>query len=152
MNDCSDFLDKSISDLQACYHEFKRARERYQEVTAPLLTDYSLIPYLLEIFRSITGKQDVDVENREKFVFIASYLYAPENIIEPIGKPLPRGLIKEMCKVFNLKARSVLSRAKANVYLRYNLYYRKEIDTIISLMVQRMQVDGLIPTEQNGNI
>ncbi len=127
--------------VEDCKERLLEAKRKYKDAAEPLLTDYSLIPYLHHVFCDITGVDKLKGEKREIFVFIIIYLYAPGYFDKT---PLPNGLRLSMGNVLNLNAKSVISRIKESSAHHYEHYFHDEADLIFSVMVGRLLDDGYL--------
>lgn len=142
-----DLVD-SLQPIRECRKKLHDAEQRlydaklmFDAVSEPLLKDYSLIPYLYRLFCDIVGVSMVKGEEREMFVFIVLYLYAPGKMDET---QLPDGLRLSLANVLHLNARSVISRIKGSSVLHYEIYFHDEVDDIFSVMVNRLLDDGYL--------
>lgn len=117
------------------------AKQLFDEVSEPLLFDYSLVPYLHEVFCEIVGEIKLYGELRDIFVFIVLYLYAPDKLC---GGSVPSGLRKEVGSILGLHAFSVVSRIKEYALFRYETFFHDEADRIFYLMIHRMQEDEIL--------
>lgn len=117
------------------------AKQLFDEVSEPLLFDYSLVPYLHEVFCEIVGENKLYGELRDIFVFIVLYLYAPDKLC---GGSVPSGLRKEVGSILGLHAFSVVSRIKEYALFRYETFFHDEADRIFYLMIHRMQEDEIL--------
>ena len=72
----------SIVELKSIREQKSRLSEREQELSSPILTDFTLIPEIYEWFREILFETDCppnpeSVTQRKKFLFIVLFLFAP---------------------------------------------------------------------------
>ncbi len=127
--------------MEDCRKKLFDAERIYDDVSEPILHDYSLIPYLYRVFYDITGEERLKGEIREIFVFLVVFLYAPgclDNI------KLPPHLRMAIANVLDIRAASVLSRIKESIVFRYELYFHDKADDIFALMVNRLREDGYL--------
>ena len=92
----------SIVELKSIREQKSRLSEREQELSSPILTDFSLIPEIYEWFREILSGADCppnpeSVTQRKKFLFIVLFLFAPSVLA---GGRLPNGIRAEISGVF----------------------------------------------------
>ena len=78
----------SIVELKSIREQKSRLSEREQELSSPILTDFSLIPEIYEWFREILSGADCppnpeSVTQRKKFLFIVLFLFA--QVCLPVG-------------------------------------------------------------------
>lgn len=127
--------------VEDCKERLLEAKRKYKDAAEPLLTDYSLIPYLHHVFCDIAGVDELKGEKREIFVFIIIYLYAPGNIEEPY---LPNRLRISLANVLNVRSRSVISRIRGFCAHHYDYYFHDEAEDIFALMVNRLLEEGYL--------
>lgn len=132
----------SIAELKAIREQKSRLTEREQELSAPMLTDLSLIPQVYGWFKEIQAERDCaprpeSVIQRKKFLFIILFLFAPSVLA---GGRLPNGIRTELAKVFPHLAPSSISHNIEGVIFLYQNYkdFRHDIDHVYSIIMNRI--------------
>lgn len=138
----------SIVELKSIREQKSRLSEREQELSSPILTDFTLIPEIYEWFREILSDADCplnpeSVTQRKKFLFIVLFLFAPSVLAD--GR-LPNGIRAELSKVFPEISPCVISNNIADVPFIYQNYkdFRQDIDYLYTEIVKRLRIKGLI--------
>lgn len=138
----------SIVELKAIREQKSRLSEREQELSAPMLTDFALIPGIYSWFKEILSQSDCppnfeSVTQRKKFLFIVLFLFAPSVLA---GGRLPNGIRAEIAGVFPDVSPCVISNNIADVSFIYQQYkdFRQDIEFIYNQVLERMKVKGLI--------
>ena len=77
----------SIVELKSIREQKSRLSEREQELSSPILTDFSLIPEIYDWFKDLLAGMDCppnpeSVTQRKKFLFIVLFLFAPSVLAE----------------------------------------------------------------------
>ena len=131
----------SIVELKSIREQKSRLSEREQELSSPILTDFSLIPEIYEWFREILSGADCppnpeSVTQRKKFLFIVLFLF---------GR-LPNGIRAEISGVFPDVSPCVISNNIADVSFIYQQYkdFRQDIEYLYCQIVERLKSKGLI--------
>ena len=126
--------------------ELKAITEREQELSAPMLTDFALIPEIYSWFKEILSQSDCppnfeSVTQRKKFLFIVLFLFAPSVLA---GGRLPNGIRAEIAGVFPDVSPCVISNNIADVSFFYQQYkdFRQDIECIYSQVLERLRVKG----------
>lgn len=138
----------SIAELKAIREQKSRLTERERELSAPVLTDLSLIPEVYGWFREIQTERDCppnpeSVTQRKKFLFIVLFLFSPSVLA---GGRLPNGIRTELAKVFPRLHPCVISNNISDVVFLYQNYkdFRQDIDSLYNQILERLKVKGLI--------
>lgn len=138
----------SIVELKAIREQKSRLSEREQELSAPMLTDFALIPEIYSWFKEILSQLDCppnfeSVTQRKKFLFIVLFLFAPSVLA---GGRLPNGIRAEIAVVFPDVSPCVISNNIADVSFIYQQYkdFRQDIEYLYSQIIERLKVKGLI--------
>ena len=138
----------SIVELKAIREQKSRLSEREQELSAPMLTDFALIPEIYSWFKEILSQLDCppnfeSVTQRKKFLFIVLFLFAPSVLA---GGRLPNGIRAEIAGVFPDVSPCVISNNIADVSFIYQQYkdFRQDIEYLYSQIIERLKVKGLI--------
>lgn len=138
----------SIMELKSIREQKSRLSEREQELSLPILTDFSLIPEIYGWFRDILSGMDCppnteSVTQRKKFLFIVLFLFAPSVLA---GGRLPNGIHAEISGVFSDVSPCVISNNIADVSFIYQQYkdFRQDIEYLYTEIVKRLRVKGLI--------
>lgn len=138
----------SIMELKAIREQKSRLSEREQELSLPILDDYSLIPEIYAWFKEILAERTCpsnpeSVIQRKKFLFIVLFLFAPSVLA---GGRLPNGIREEISHVFPGVSPCVISNNITDVPFIFHQYkdFRKEIEYLYTEIVKRLRVKGLI--------
>ena len=138
----------SIVELKSIREQKSRLSERENELSSPILTDFSLIPELYSWFKELLAgmacpPNPESVTQRKKFLFIVLFLFAPSVLA---GGRLPNGIRAEIAGVFPYVSPCVISNNIADVSFIYQQYkdFRQDIDYIYTEIVKRLRVKGLI--------
>ena len=117
-------------------------------MSAPTLTDKSLIPVIYEMFREILSEQDFapmpeSPHQRKKFVFVILFLYSPKTLA---GYPSPKGLRDAIAKAIGLHDVTFISNNIETVaFLSQNdKYFKKDIEYLYTEIINRLKFKGLI--------
>ena len=126
----------SIVELKSIREQKSRLSERENELSSPILTDFSLIPELYTWFKELLAgmacpPNPESVTQRKKFLFIVLFLFAPSVLA---GGRLPNGI------------RCVISNNIADVSFIYQQYkdFRQDIEYLYNQILERLKVKGLI--------
>lgn len=137
----------SIAELKAIREQKSRLTERERELSAPVLTDLSLIPEVYRWFREIQTERDCppnpeSVTQRKKFLFIVLFLFSPSVLA---GGRLPNGIRTELAKVFPGLHPCVISNNISDVVFLYQNYkdFRQDIDSLYTEIVKRLRTNEL---------
>ena len=138
----------SIVELKAIREQKSRLSEREQELSAPMLTDFALIPEIYSWFKEILSQSDCppnfeSVTQRKKFLVIVLFLFAPSVLA---GGRLPNGIRAEIAGVFPDVSPCVISNNIADVSFIYQQYkdFRQDIEFIYNLVFERLKIKGVI--------
>lgn len=138
----------SIVELKAIREQKSRLSEREQELSAPMLTDFALIPEIYSWFKEILSQSDCppnfeSVTQRKKFLFIVLFLFAPSVLA---GGRLPNGIRAEIASVFPDVSPCVISNNIAYVSFIYRQYkdFRQDIEFIYNQVLERLKIKGVI--------
>lgn len=138
----------SIVELKAIREQKSRLSEREQELSAPMLTDFTLIPEIYSWFKEILSQSDCppnfeSVTQRKKYLFIVLFLFTPSVLA---GGRLPNGIRSEIASVFPDVSPCVISNNIADVSFIYQQYkdFRQDIEFIYNQILERLKVKGVI--------
>ena len=138
----------SIVELKSIREQKSRLSEREQELSSPILTDFTLIPEIYEWFREILSDADCppnpeSVTQRKKFIFIILYLFSPSSLA---GGKMTAGLREEMSRVLGVQSKSTISDNCADVVFLYQNYgdFSGDIEYLYTEIVNRLRIKGLI--------
>lgn len=138
----------SIVELKAIREQKSRLSEREQELSAPMLTDFALIPEIYSWFKEILSQSDCppnfeSVTQRKKFLFIVLFLFVPSVLA---GGRLPNGIRAEIAGVFPDVSPCVISNNIADVSFIYQQYkyFRQDIEFIYNQVLERLKIKGVI--------
>lgn len=140
----------AISELKSIREQKSRLSEREQELSEPVLHDYSIIGMIYQLFKEILLAMPLppcvdSPTQRKKFIFIILFLYSPSTLA---GRKMKVGLRDKIAEVTGCKG-SLISHNCEDVTFFYQQYksYRQDIDYLYTEIVNRLKVKGLI----NGN-
>lgn len=138
----------SIMELKAIREQKSRLSEREQELSSPILADYSLIPEIYVWFKEILAERPCppnpeNVTQRKKFLFIVLFLFAPSVLA---GGRIPNGIRAEISHVFPDVSPCVISNNIADVSFIYQNYkdFRQDIEFIYNQVLERLKITGVI--------
>lgn len=138
----------SIVELKAIREQKSRLSEREQELSAPMLTDFALIPEIYSWFKEILSQSDCppnfeSVTQRKKFLFIVLFLFVPSVLA---GGRIPNGIRAEIAGVFPDVSPCVISNNIADVSFIYRQYkdFRQDIEFIYNQVLERLKIKGVI--------
>lgn len=129
-------IQESLDEIRNAYEAYKDAKIAKRRICAPMLTDYDTLPNLWQLFCDTIGKQDGGgTIDKQKFIFIVQYLYAPTNLF---GEKMPRLLRHELTKITGIKSGSVITRYCRNSLFYYKNYakFKNDVDRIFSEIVK----------------
>ena len=130
-------IQKTLGTIKAVHDEFENAKVKQKYVSTPILSDYSKLSVLWAHFCLEIGKEDGGSSiDRQKFIFIAQYLYAPLTLL---GERMPKRFRHNLTKVMGIKSGSVISRYSRNSLFFYKNYvkFRADVDRIFrNIMVK----------------
>lgn len=97
--------------------------------SSPILSDFSLIDGIYDIFKSHTTIARSVVMTRKEFIFIVVYLYSPSVLA---GGKMGNGLREKIGDVLGIYGKSVISDNVSGLMVTYNIYkyFRDDIDAI----------------------
>ena len=135
----------SIVELKSIREQKSRLSEREQELSSPILTDFTLIPEIYDWFKDLLAGMDCpeSVTQRKKFLFIVLFLFAPSVLA---GGRLPNGIRAEISGVFPDVSPCVISNNIADVSFIYQQYkdFRQDIEYLYNQIIERLKNKGLI--------
>ena len=138
----------SIMELKTIREQKSRLSEREQELSAPMLTDFSLILEIYAWFKEILSGMTCppnpeSVIQRKKFIFIILYLFSPSTLAG--GKMTP-GLRDDLAKVLGVNSKSTISDNCADVVFLYQNYvdFSEDITCLYGHILDRLENKGLI--------
>ena len=128
----------SIVELKSIREQKSRLSEREQELSSPILTDFSLI-----LSGADCPPNPESVTQRKKFLFIVLFLFTPSVLA---GGRLPNGIRAEISGVFPDVSPCVISNNIADVSFIYQQYkdFRQDIEYLYCQIVERLKSKGLI--------
>ena len=138
----------SIVELKSIREQKSRLSEREQELSSPILTDFSLISEIYEWFKDFLAGMACppnpdSVTLRKKFLFIVLFLFAPSVLA---GGRLPNGIRAEISHVFPDVSPCVISNNITDVSFIYQQYkdFRQEIEYLYKQILERLRAKELI--------
>ena len=139
---------ENITEIKRIRTEIKKMIERKKALTAPVITDLSLMPLVYSLFRKMVDKSHFtwkykETDRRKIFVFIALCLYSPESLA---GWKIRQGLRKEIAKVTGVRTLSAISNNRADAIGYYCQYANFEASMKILLreMVEELRKKELV--------
>lgn len=118
-----------INAIKRVKAEIESVRESMNELGAPILTDWALLPDLYKLFRESFSNRHVysGVDHRRKFIFVALYLYCPASLV---GERMPMGFRKALADTLGLNATTTISDNSAGLMVMYRSYpdFRRDVD------------------------
>lgn len=137
----------AVSELKSIREQKSRLSEREQELSEPVLYDYSLIEEIYEWFKEILSGHTLppcidSPTQRKKFIFIVLFLYSPSALA---GGKMKVGLRDKIAEVTGCTG-SLISHNCENVTFFYQQYksYRQDIEYLYTEIVNRLKLKGLI--------
>lgn len=138
----------SIVELKSIREQKSRLSERENELSSPILTDFSLIPELYSWFKELLAEMACppnpeSVTQRKKFLFIVLFLFAPSVLA---GGRLPNGIRDGLSDAIGVYSKSTISDNCSDVVFLFQNYsrFRQDIEYLYSQIVERLKVKGLI--------
>lgn len=129
----------SIFELREIYKMKDGLLCKENELSKPILTDYSLLPRIYKFFsEECIQERMLSVMDRMKFIFIVLFLYAPNSLA---GRKMPDGLRTALASLFPNLSPCVLSNNKKQAVFFYNIYnqYGKEMDAAYRKIMQNLE-------------
>lgn len=118
-----------INALKRVKAEIESVRESMNELGAPIITDWALLPDLYKLFYETFSNRHVHygVYHRRKFIFVALYLYCPASLV---GERMPMGFRKALADTLELNATTTISDNSAGLMVMYRNYpdFRRDVD------------------------
>ena len=145
-------ITETIRRIKKAREEFLRASLHEREVSSPLLTDWSHVAKIYELFcKSAEVVGNMTVIQRKMFVFIIQYLYAPKSLV---GAIMPKGLRMEIVKVTRIKAKTVISRCATSTLSEYKIYtqFRNDVNRIFEEIVSELCNLGILKYDDGREI
>lgn len=137
----------AVSELKSIREQKSRLSEREQELSQPMLHDYSLIEeiygWFKEILAGLALPPYVDSPTqRKKFIFIILFLYSPSALA---GGKMKIGLRDKIAEVTGCTG-SLISHNCEDVTFFYQQYksHRQDIDYLYTEILNRLKIKGLI--------
>lgn len=137
----------AVSELKSIREQKSRLSEREQELSEPMLHDYSLLEeiygWFKEILSGVTLPPDADSPTqRKKFIFIVLFLYSPSTLA---GGKMKVGLRNKIAEVTGCTG-TLISHNCEDVTFFYQQYksHRQDIDYLYTEIVNRLKFKGLI--------
>ena len=136
-----------ISELMSIREQKSKLLEREQELSEPILHDYSHIEEIYRWFKDILSNLAFppDADNptqRKKFIFIILFLYSPRALA---GGKMKIGLRDKIAEVTGCTG-SLISHNCEDVTFIYQRYkdHRQETDYLYTEIINRLKLKGLI--------
>lgn len=118
-----------INAIKRVKAEIESVRESMNELGAPILTDWALLPDLYKLFCETFSNRHVHygVYHRRKFIFVALYLYCPASLV---GERMPMGFRKALADTLELNATTTISDNRGGLMVMYRNYpdFRRDVD------------------------
>lgn len=126
----------TINDAKRVHSELCALKERFDELTAPRLSDTDM---LSDIYRSVVGRAGIDKrDERHYFVVIAVYLYSPVSLFGRF--PIRAGLCRQMGQIVG-RCRQEVSEIFSQARFRYENVpsFREQVEAIFEQMESHSQ-------------
>lgn len=137
----------AVSELKSIREQKSRLSEREQELSEPMLHDYSLLEeiygWFKEVLSGVTLPPDADSPTqRKKFIFIVLFLYSPSTLA---GGKMKVGLRNKIAEVTGCTG-TLISHNCEDVTFFYQQYksHRQDIDYLYTEIVNQLKFKGLI--------
>lgn len=117
-----------INAIKQLVSERNELQSQIDELSAPMLTDFDLIPALYDVFCKTFEnlKHKGGSYHRKKFMFVMIYCFSPSALA---GERMMIGLRKQIAKVFGINAYSTISDNCAGIAVLYNCPdFRKHVN------------------------
>ena len=111
-----------IASIQALNDQKLQLEQQIKELSAPILTDFNLVPKLHKLFlETFANHKEVNtVYYRKKFLWVILFLYFPETLAGI--ERLPLGIRPILAKCFNLNSKNTISDNLDGLMQLYNTY------------------------------
>lgn len=130
-------VKESIASLKASREELERTQRNYEDATRPILKDLKDLETVYQVFCD-ADKQLGNIE-REQFLFIAQVLFCPAHLF---GGKFPNGFRRELSRILGVYP-SIISDLCKRSLLRYELYYKQEIENLFPLIIEELREKGV---------
>ena len=131
-----------ISELKSVREERVRLSAKEQELSEPMLDDYSLVGEIYEWFQEILSERALPPRadsplQRKKFIFIILFLYSPKTLA---GDKMRIGLRDKIAEVTGC-TRTLISHNCEDVSFFYQQYkcHREDIDFLYVEIMNRLK-------------
>lgn len=131
-----------ISELKSVREERIRLSAKEQELSEPMLDDYSLVGEIYEWFQEILSERTLPPRadsplQRKKFIFIILFLYSPKTLA---GDKMRIGLRDKIAEVTGC-TRTLISHNCEDVSFFYQQYkcHREDIDFLYVEIMNRLK-------------
>ncbi len=131
-------VKESVASLKSSREELERVQRNYDEATRPILKDLKDLETVYQVFLRCVGKQLGSIE-REQFLFIAQVLFCPAHLF---GGKFPNGFRRELSQIMGVYP-SIISDLCKRSLLRYELYYKQEIENLFPLIIEELREKGV---------
>ena len=141
----------NIKEFRELEKEKLKIIKRENELTTPLLTDFSLVKTISRYFWKIMEERKHSLVNsiafqRKMFLFILIYLYSPKYFY---NNNMAHGFRKVISELFEYNSESAISNMGRDIVSQYLIYkdLRNDIDDIIRELVSMMKLGGIMNTK-----
>lgn len=139
---------EKIRELREFKKEKEQFSEREKQITAPTVTDISLVNKIYDIFWEILEERNCpprrgSIMQRKKFFFVIISLYCPSYFI---GSKMPKGLRRELSTLFKYNGPSTVSDLCHSIVDQYVIYkdLRQDVNALIEGITDRLKNEGYI--------
>ncbi len=133
-------IEPRLGRLQALRLQKQEIIQEEATLSAPLLTDYELLPKLYEqynkLISSFPASHRPDSRAQKKlFLFIALYLYSPQALV---GGSIERGFRSHLARTMNVRNSHAISYHCEGLVVWYLQYpdFRKAIDYLLPRLLK----------------
>ena len=132
-------IAETVKVIRKAREELQTALEAERRACRPILTDRSLVDKILAEFRHLRGDKEMTRSDRQTFIFIIQYLYAPRSLF---GVRMPPGLRSAIARSLHLHTHSIISNVSNNNLFNYHVYsqFRNDcnhtLDEIVKWLIE----------------
>ena len=137
-----------INNLKKIKKEKELIIKKERELTKPIITDFSLLPKIHDIFWDILEERDCPPRKgsslqKKKFFLVVMVLCSPSYFV---GEKMGKGLRRALLKISEYHYPSNLSYTCKSIVDQYLIYkdLRTEISDLTSQITERLKDEGYI--------
>lgn len=138
-----------IAALRTVREKVLELNNAMNELGRPILEDLSLLPRIHRIYQGLFSRRECPeksskVYHRQKFIFVALYLYSPKTLA---GDRIRMGLRDKIAEVLGLSSGTPISESCSKIMFSYNNYrdFRRDVDIIYGDVVAELGDHMLLP-------